>query len=145
MNQFPLLCKSSHLRPRVCGYLCPRGFGSLAPTYSITGERGEGGGRGGTSRGRPVIRPATGEKGGREGEGGGRGGGMITTLFHAASTTTSSHPRGQHDQSPAPQRVRGGREGEGGGSGGGGHDSDGEGGGRGGRKSKTRCGQGTNK
>ena len=39
---------------------------------------------------------------------------MITTLFHAA---TSSHPRGQHDlQSPAPQRVRGGR-GEAGGRG----------------------------
>ena len=32
---------------------------------------------------------------------------MITTLFQAASTTTtSSHPRGQHDQSPASQRVR---------------------------------------
>ena len=49
---------------------------------------------------------------------------MITTLFRAASTTTSSHSRGQHDQSPAPQRVRGGREGEGG------HDNEGEGGGR---------------
>ena len=39
---------------------------------------------------------------------------MITTLFQAASTTTtSSHPRGQHDQSPASQRVR--RRGKGGG------------------------------
>ena len=51
-------------------------------------------------------------------EGGGRGkGGMITTLFHAASTTTSSHPRGQHDQSPAPQRVRRGEGGKAGGEG----------------------------
>ena len=42
---------------------------------------------------------------------------MITTLFQAASTTTtSSHPRGQHDQSPASQRVR--RRGKGG------HDND---------------------
>ena len=41
-----------------------------------------------------------------EGEGEGGRYHMITTLFHA---TTSSHPRGQHDQSPAQQRVRGGR------------------------------------
>ena len=41
---------------------------------------------------------------------------MITTLLHAANTTTSSHDHSQHDQSPASQRVRGGR--------GGGHDND---------------------
>ena len=39
---------------------------------------------------------------------------MITTLFHAASTTTrSSHPRGQHDQSS--RLATGDKEGEGGG------------------------------
>ena len=41
---------------------------------------------------------------------------MITTLLHAANTTTSSHDHSQHDQSPGSQRVRGGRgEGEEGG------------------------------
>ena len=106
------------LRPRVCGHLCPRGFGSLAPGYSVTcahirpttGESGEGGGRGGddndlVSRGMITTSSTTTSapqrvRGGREGE----GAGMLTALFHAASTTTS-----------VPQRVRGGREGEGGG------------------------------
>ena len=60
----------------------------------------------------PVTRLATDERG--EGEGGGKGGGMITTLLHAANTTTSSHDHSQHDQSPASQRVRGGRGGGGG-------------------------------
>ena len=62
---------------------------SPAPQRVRGGREGEGRGKGGdndlVSRGQhdhAVIRPATGEKG----EGGG-------ILFHAASTTTSSHPR----------------------------------------------------
>ena len=131
--------RSRSLAPTRLWSLAPTCSVTCAHIRPRTGERG--GGRRGVGRGRgghdndlvscrqhdshdhiqsptrparPVTRIATGERG--EGEGGGKGGGMITTLLHAANTTTSSHDHSQHDQSPGSQRVRGGRgEGEEGG------------------------------
>ena len=49
---------------------------------------------------------------GGEGEGEGRGGGHDNDLVsHGQHDHISSHPRGQHDQSPASQRVRAGEGG----------------------------------
>ena len=86
------------LAPTCSRSLAPTCLQSLAPTYSVTCAH---------------IRPTTAERG--EGEGGGRGGRMIATLFHAASTTTSSH---DHIQSPTPParpvtRLATGERGEG--------------------------------
>ena len=67
---------------------------------------------------RPVTRPATNER--EEGEGGGRRGrGHDNDLVSRGHI--QRHPRGQHDQSPAAQRVRGG-EGRGKGRKRGGHE-----------------------